>query len=316
MAIEVNGCTLKEVTFNVQNFRELLRGRVADKGKAATVQAPRRRRPRWAVGESKGEATASIPEERNHSRTIERALEMLDAFDLNSSYSLKDLSSITGQPEASLYRVLVTLQKRGYLSQNEDGTYQLARKVLYGRVLDEAETLRTLARPILEELVRRFDETASLSYCFKHYIQVLDSVETFQSFRIANRPGRIIPPHCSAMGKSILAFQTNEATDVLLEAYGLIRRTEHTICDRQALRDELELVRRRGWACDREESTLGGICFGSPIFDKTGRAIAALSVSSPVQRMTPAREQQIQEAVLQVGGRVTAAVKGASKRNG
>jgi DNA-binding IclR family transcriptional regulator len=265
------------------------------------------------VSESNGEISAVSQEDRYHSRTIERALDALDAFDLHRSLSLKQLGGITGQPEASLYRVLLTLQKRGYLSQNEDGTYQLARKVLYGRVLDEAESIRKLARPVLDELVRRFDETASLSYCFKHYIQVLDSVETFQSFRIANRPGRIIPPHCSAMGKSILAFQAHEATDVLLEAYGLSRRTEHSICDRQALREELEMVRQRGWACDREESTLGGICFGAPIFDPSGRPIAALSVSSPTQRMTPAREAQIQEAVLQAAKRVTTALEPGGK---
>lgn len=287
---------------------------MADKGKAATANAPRRRRPRWAVGESKGEVAPGLQEDRYHSRTIERAFDTLDAFDLHGSLSLKQLSGITGQPEASLYRVLLTLQKRGYLSQNENGTYQLARKVLYGRVLDEAETIRKVARPVLEELVRKFDETASLSYCFKHYIQVLDSVETFQSFRIANRPGRIIPPHCSAMGKSILAFQTSEGADALLEAYGLIRRTEHSICDRQALQDELELVRQRGWACDREESTIGGICFGTSIFDGAQRAIAALSISSPTQRMTAIREKQIQESVVQAGIKVTKALQSSGAR--
>ena len=51
----------------------------------------------------------------------------------------------------------------------------------------------------------------------------------------------------------------------------------------------------------------------APIFDKTGRAIAALSVSSPIQRMTPGREQQIQAAVLQAGARATAAVQKAIK---
>lgn len=282
---------------------------MADKGKPATADAPRRRRPRWAVSEGKGEVKTNLHEDRYHSRTIERALDTLDAFELNSSLSLKQLSAITAQPEASLYRVLLTLQKRGYLSQNSDGTYQLARRVLYGRVLDEAETIRKIARPVLEELVRRFDETASLSYCFKHYIQVLDSVETFQSFRIANRPGRIIPPHCSAMGKAILAFQSNEAADILLEAYGLSRRTEHSICDRQALRDELDSVRKCGWACDREESTIGGICFGAPIYDAAGRAIGALSISSPTQRMNAEREKQIQKAVHQAASQVTSALQ-------
>jgi len=163
-------------------------------------------------------------------------------------------------------------------------------------------------------LARRFDETASVSYFFGTYIQVLDSVETFQSFRVANRPGRILPPHCSAMGKSILAFQPDEAAGLLLEAYGLTRRTEHSICDRQALREELDRVRKQRWACDREESTLGGVCFGAPIFDSSGRAVAALSISSPVQRMTAEREKQIQQAVHEASGRLSAGIGWTSKK--
>ncbi len=275
-----------------------------EKTKGAVTTIPRRRRPQWAVGED----TRDRSEDRYFSRTIERALDVLEVFGPGSSLSLKQIAAATDQPEASLYRVLITLQKRGYLSQKSDGTYELTRKVLYGRVLDQADTIRRHARPVLDELVRRFDETASLSYSFGNYIQVLDSVETFQTFRIANRPGRIIPPHCSAMGKSILAFQTDEATSLLLEAYGLARKTEHSICDRQALREELELVRKQGWACDREESTLGGVCFGAPIFDPSDRAVGALSISSPVQRMTPELEHQIQQAVHQAAHRVSASL--------
>jgi len=281
---------------------------MAEKGKAAASVVARRRRPHWAVAEERQEAASANQEDRYHSRTIERALDTLEAFDVSSTLSLTQIGAITGQPEASLYRVLQTLQKHGYLAQHVDGSYQLTRKVLYGRVLENAETVRKLARPFLEELARRFDETASLSYSFKNHIEVLDTVQAFQAFRIANRPGRIIPPHCSAMGKSILAFQPEDAANMLLEAYGLVRRTEHTICDRQALREEIEKVRTLGWACDCEESTLGGICFGAPIFDRKGRAVAALSVSTPVQRMTPEREKQVQKSVHKAATQITAAL--------
>jgi DNA-binding IclR family transcriptional regulator len=285
-----------------------------EKTKGTTSSNPRKRRPPWAMNGQVREETPSVSEERYYSRTIERALDVLEVFGPGSSLSLKQIAASTDQPEASLYRVLVTLQKRGYLAQKADGTYELARKVLYGRVLDEADRIRKQARPVLDELARRFDETASVSYFFGTYIQVLDSVETFQSFRVANRPGRILPPHCSAMGKSILAFQPDEAAGLLLEAYGLTRRTEHSICDRQALREELERVRKQRWACDREESTLGGVCFGAPIFDSSGRAVAALSISSPVQRMTAEREKQIQQAVHEAAGRLSAGIGGTSKK--
>jgi len=273
------------------------------------VKTQRRRTPQWAIPESSKKPGREKQEERYHSRTIERALDALDAFGFsNAPYSLKEIKAITDQPESSLYRALTTLQKRNYLVQNRDGTYQLTRKVLYGRTLDMAESLRELARPLLEEIGRRFDETVSLSYFFTDYIQVLDTVETFHPIRVTNRAGRIIPPHCSSMGKAILAHQDNEIADRMLETYGLHRRTEHSITDRQTLRRELEKVRADGYACDREESMLGGICYGAAIMCN-GRVIGALSVSTPTQRLTPEREEAIRHGVVDAARRVSEKVE-------
>jgi DNA-binding IclR family transcriptional regulator len=259
----------------------------------------RRRRPRWAAEEAHKSLETTGTDERYHSRTIERALDVLESFDANQpGMSLKELTAKTHLPESTLFRILLTLQKRGYLQQQEDGTYQLARKVLLGRVYDSAETLRLLVRPHLEELASQFNETASLAYLFGNYVQVLDTVETFHQIRVTNRRGRILPPHCSSMGKVIVAFQPSEVTDSMLEVYGLTRRTERSIVDRQALRQELERVRQQGFACDREESMLGGICFGAPVISATGQIVAAVSVSSPVQRMTAEREKTIQQKVI------------------
>lgn len=119
-----------------------------------------------------------------------------------------------------------------------------------------------------------------------------------KSNRITNRPGRIIPPHCIFMGKVILAYQDNNGTDRLLETYGLVKRTEYTITDRQALRKDLLQVRQQGYPCDRRESMLGGVCFGAPIFSSPGHVVAALSVSTPKQRMDAQREKAIQVAVV------------------
>lgn len=273
------------------------------------TKTPRRRTPQWALSEDKNETAPDRQEDRYHSRTIERALDALEAFGFsNAPHSLKEISAVTDQPESSLYRALTTLQKRNYLLQNRDGTYQLTRKVLYGRTLDMAECLRELARPILEELGRQFDETVSLSYLFTDYIQVLDTVETFHPIRVTNRAGRIIPPHCSSMGKAILAHQDNETADRMLETYGLNRRTEHSITDRQTLRREVEKARDEGYAVDREESMLGGICYGAPIFCG-GSVIGALSVSTPVQRLNAEREEAIRTGVIEAAKRVSEVVQ-------
>lgn len=277
--------------------------------------ALRRRRPRWAADDGQKSDIEAGAEDRYHSRTIERALDVLEAFHASQpAMSLKELAGKTKLPESSLFRILLTLQKRGYLQQHEDGTYHLARKVLLGRINDNAETLRALVRPHLEELANFFNETASLGFLFGDYIQVLDTVETFHQIRVANRRGRIVPPHCSSMGKVILAFQPTDVIDSMLEVYGLTRRTDHSIVDRQALRHELERVRQQGFACDREESMLGGICFGAPISSSTSQVIAALSVSSPLQRMTAQREKEIQQRVVATAKTVTGELQQAGYR--
>jgi DNA-binding IclR family transcriptional regulator len=95
----------------------------------------------------------------------------------------------------------------------------------------------------------------------------------------------------------------------MLEAYGLTKRTEHSIVDRQALRLELERVQKEGIAFDREESMLGGICIGAPIRVSSGHIVAAISVSTPIQRIPRERERLIQQAVLSAAQSISASLR-------
>ncbi len=265
-----------------------------------TEKSVRRRIPKWAL-----QSGADSPSgEQYYLRSIGRALEVLDCFDGKAPLALKDISARTGLPESTLFRVLLTLEKHGYLQQAIDGCYQLAPKLRFGWLVEQANALRDRARPELERLVNRFNETASLSYLYDDRIHVLDSIETFHEIRMSNRIGRVLPPHCSAMGKAITAFQSRALADQILEVYGLSRRTDHTITDRARLFAELEEVRRTGVACDREESILGGVCFGAAIRPTGGPVVAAISLSTPVVRMTAAREEETRKAVLEAASRL------------
>jgi len=272
--------------------------------KTKSVPAPekaiRRRIPKWALQSSTDIASS----EQYYLRSIGRALEVLDCFDGKAPLGLKDIGSRTDLPESTLFRVLLTLEKHGYLEQAVDGTYQLAPKLRFGWLVEQANTLREKAHPELERLANRFNETASLSYLYEDRIHVLDSVETYHEIRMSNRIGRVLPPHCSAMGKAITAFQSRALADQILEIYGLSRRTEHTITDRAHLFDELEEVRKTGVACDREESIMGGICFGAAIRVDGQPVVSAISLSTPIVRMTAAREEETRNAVLEAANRI------------
>ncbi len=249
----------------------------------------RRRRPKAKDAESPQSSS-----DQYLSRAVGRALSVLECFpDAFSAYSLKELSQRTNMPESSLFRLLVTLESRGYLQQNTDGSYKLAPRVLHGQLRQRANSIRDLVHSHLVELARQFNETTSLAFLFEDHIAVLDSIESFHDIRAINKVGRILPPYASSMGKAITAFQDRAIIDRLVEVYGLFRRTEKTMTDHGSIFAEFEQVRQTGYAFDRGEATEGGVCIGAPIFSRDSRVEAAVSISVPLIRIDEARQRKI-----------------------
>lgn len=271
-----------------------------------TQKSIRHRIPKWALEKGDG---ARSGDEQYYLRSIGRALDVLDCFDGVSPLSLKEISLRVKMPESSLFRVLLTLEKHGYLRQNVDGTYHLARKLIFGWLVVRADTVRQIARAEMEKLANRFNETVSLAYLHDDRIHVLDAMETFHEIRMSNKPGRVLPPHCSAMGKAITAFQDRALSDRILEVYGLTRRTDKTITDRHQLFQQFEEIRSTGIAYDREESNTGGLCIGAAIRPQDQQVVAAISVSTPLVRMTKEREQEIRAAVAESAEQIAKAMQ-------
>lgn len=274
--------------------------------KTKTPTGARRRRPKSSIEAQK----ANLASGQYFSKTIGRALDVLECFtDEDTVLSLNEITRLMRLPGPSLFRILLTLESRDYVVRNPDGSYRLARKLLLGKLAERSEQLIEMIRPELQKLSSRFNETASLAYLMDDRIQVLDTVETFHEIRVANRPGRVLPPHCSALGKAITAFQQLPLAERILEVYGLNRRTEKTLTDRTTLQAEFERIRTQGYALDNEESIEGGICVSAPIRLGTGRVIAAISVSTPVVRMNPKRMQEITRAVKESAALISEALQ-------
>jgi DNA-binding IclR family transcriptional regulator len=245
-----------------------------------------------------------------YSKAIGRALDVLECFpDSETSLSLTDISRLGGLPESSLFRILSTLESRGYLLRIADGTYRLAPKLVLGLMHERAEQIRELTRPFLKALNSNLNETSSLAFFFEDRIQLIDTIETLHDIRITNTLGRVLAPHCSSLGKAIVAFQPKELVERLLRISGLFRRTEKTVTDRAAVLADLEEVRKRGYASDREESVIGGVCFGAPIFDERQHCVAAISVSIPLIRMSKEREHETIQAVVEAARQASAAIQ-------
>jgi DNA-binding IclR family transcriptional regulator len=291
-----------ENNFQFERLSAYVPPMASDRGKTvlkASLAAQRRRPKRSKSGNERNGS------ERYLSKAICRALDVLDLFpDENCYLNLKEISTRMGLPEASLFRILTTLQNRAYLTQDASGCYRLAKKVLLGKVRERADVLRELVHPILRDLASRFNETASLAYLFETRIQVLDSVDTLHEVRVINKPGRVLPPHCSSLGKAITAFQDPVTSDEILGVYGLIQRTPNTVTDRQQLLTMFQEIRRTGYAVDREEASEGGICIAAPIHSDQKPVVAAISLSTPAARMTIDRERSTIAAVIKAAGEI------------
>ncbi|HEX6972630.1 MAG TPA: IclR family transcriptional regulator C-terminal domain-containing protein, partial [Limnochordia bacterium] len=126
-----------------------------------------------------------------------------------------------------------------------------------------------------------------------------------QTVRMVSHVGKREARHCSAVGKALLAHLDDDDIAWIVEVKGLPRFTSQTITDPAALRDELERVRRQGYAIDDQEGEEGIRCVGAPIFDWAGQPVAAISVAAPVFRTPIEKLHAVAPALLDAAAAIS-----------
>jgi IclR family KDG regulon transcriptional repressor len=256
-------------------------------------------------------------------KSVAKALAMIE--ELASSpraLSAIQLSRQLKVPRSTIYRLLQTLARHGFIVR-EDGMacYRLSFKLLDlgHRVLERTDLLEA-ARPILRDLSARFRETVHLAVEEDGRMVYLDKVEGSAPFCTHSRPGRRVPMHCTALGKAVLAYLPAERVRAILGRHGLQGHTARTIVSYAGMVEELESVRRRGYALDDVEFEEGVRCVGAPVLDHRGVPMAAISVSAPVSRMSKAQARRTGKilcaAVAGVSGAMGWQVPGRRSRAG
>jgi DNA-binding IclR family transcriptional regulator len=215
-------------------------------------------------------------------------LAILDMFDRDRPViGLADIAQRIGVHRSSASRLAATLAFAGYLEPaGEQGKYRLAGKVAALGELAAADTgLRRAALPCLQDLVRRLGETGHLAVLEGTEAVTVEVVDGWHSVRMHSWVGKRSPAHCSSMGKALLADLDPDQFAALYPGQRLETRTPATITRRRDLEHHLAAVRARGYAEDREELEAGLCCVAAPVFGRTGRAVASISVSGPVSRI-------------------------------
>ncbi|MEJ2434004.1 MAG: IclR family transcriptional regulator [Pseudolabrys sp.] len=154
------------------------------------------------------------------------------------------------------------------------------------------------AQPYLENVNRATGETVHLVSLQGDSVVTLAVREARHAVRVdTNRLGRIPAPHAQSAGKAILAWLPEDEIRRIL-ADGLKGYTPNTVTDFAALLEALRVVRRSGYAMDREEYLPGVICVGAAIRDQAGAVIGAISASTPTMRADDAHIALMRDEIL------------------
>ncbi|NOU96157.1 helix-turn-helix domain-containing protein [Paenibacillus sp. LMG 31456] len=224
--------------------------------------------------------------ERYTIQSIDKALDLIELLADRGSLSLIELTELLNQPKSSTYRIVLTLENRGFISRSdEDGKYCLGYKqLLITKNLLERNNIRTAALPEMKKLSELFGDTVNLGVLLEGEIMYLEIIESIHALRMTDSVGSKSPFHATAMGKAILAYLPEKLIEQLLTQFGLPAITPQTITSKEIFHQELEKVRCCGYAIDDQEIVEGARCVASPIFGMFGHVYGAISVSGPMHR--------------------------------
>lgn len=220
--------------------------------------------------------------------SVANAIRLTKAFSENEyEMGISALAARLGLAKSTVHRLATTLVEYDILEQNrETGKYRLGLALFeLGTLVRRKMDVMSEAQAQIHALADLSGETVQLAILDHLSVLYIRIRESRQAVRMSTGLGSRAPAHCTSVGKVLLAYQTPETIQQVIDN-GLRRHTPNTITESAKLIEELASVKQRGYAIDDEEIESGLRCVAAPIRDHSGRVIAAISVAAPVQRMT------------------------------
>jgi IclR family KDG regulon transcriptional repressor len=236
-------------------------------------------------------------------QSVSHALDVLEQFTGEpDELGVTELSKRLKLHKNNVFRLLATLEARGYIEQNKaTENYRLGVRCLrLGQRFVMQTGLLRQARPVMHQVAKACHETSFITVMRDGCAIALDAVEAEQPVRMVSRIGDPLPLHCTAAGKMHLAFADDELRASLPEA--LQKFTEKTLVDRQALGQQLKKIVESGFAVDVGEHIEDVRSVAVPIRDYTRAVVGSLAVSGPAYRLSQERlEKEIVPLMLKAG---------------
>ena len=223
-------------------------------------------------------------------QVIERMMRLLEVLaEHPEPLGLKQISQYTGLHPSTAHRILSSMSADRIVDRVEPGSYRLGMRLLeLGNLVKSRISVRELALPMMRELHAQTGETANLSVRHDDEIVYVERTSSGRSaMRVVHVIGARAALHVTAAGKLFLLEEGFTRLREYAKRTGLAPHTPNTLSSITLLERDLERIQRQGYAVDNEEAELGVRCVAAGIRDDAGRLIAALSLSTPADRMKP-----------------------------
>jgi IclR family transcriptional regulator, KDG regulon repressor len=234
--------------------------------------------------------------------SVRNAARLLKEFSgVDRELGVTELSGRLGLGKSTVHRLLATLAEERLLERNAaSGRYRLGLGLYeLGAVVAAHVDLHEAAMPALVSLRQRTGETVQVAVLDGLEVVYVERLDSPHTLRIFSRVGHRLPAPCTSSGKVLLAGLPPATLDARLAQWKPVAMTPHSITDARALRAELHLVTRRGWAENVEEGELGVASVGAPIRGMDGAVTASISVAGPIARIKGASLRRFSGPVVE-----------------
>ena len=239
-------------------------------------------------------------------QSLERGLAVLEALVKSGPIGVTDLANQLELDKTIVHRLLATLQSMNYVTQDINRKYLVGSRLrLIGAKVLMNIDLRTQALPYMHILAEESIGVAHLAKMADSRAVYIERVQ-HPEFNIPSTPvGGDSPGYCSAAGKILWAYLSQEQLNMMLEQVQFKPHTPNTIVDRETLQRHLAAIHEQGYAVDNEEHRVGIVGVGAPVMDYSGSVVASICVGCSRGNATSEVIERTRDLVLDVAIRLS-----------
>lgn len=228
-------------------------------------------------------------ESKNNS--LDKALSLLNYFDESrDTIGLSELSRLSCIPKATVYRMLSTMESRGFLQKvdvmGRESQYKLGLKFLeLGNIVSNNIELKAIAKPYMESLRSAINECSQLVVQSGDEAIYIEKLECTRPVKAYTRVGRRAPLYAGACPRAIFSFLPDEEIEKILNKIKLTKYAKNTVIDKEEIWKSIKEARKLGYTISHSELAEETFAIGAPIRDYTGNIVGSLSIVGPENRL-------------------------------